>query len=98
MTPKKKKVDDVLVPDEVEPEPVVEQVVEQVPEPVVEPAPPVMVTVLAREDFKDGAFKEKFFVLGYPVLWKAGEKRTIPVNLFKRCRLSGAKLDVVVSA
>lgn len=69
------------------------------PEPTFEaPAEPVkkeeiLLTVTAAENFKDGAFKERFAKLGYGVLWKKGETRRIPMNLFVRCIRSGAKFE-----
>lgn len=61
---------------------------------IVEKAPAeILLTVTATEDFKDGALKERFAKYGYGVVWKAGETRSIPMNLFVRCIRSGAKIQ-----
>lgn len=84
--PKKKKEEITELPAE----PVIVEV-------VVEPEPPKaepLLTVTVKEDFKDGALATRFTALGYPVLWKAGETREIPMTLFIRCKRSGAKFEL----
>lgn len=50
------------------------------------------VTVL--HDFFDGSLADAFTKLGYPPLWKRGEKRDIPDELAKRIVDSGGQLTI----
>jgi hypothetical protein len=50
-----------------------------------------LLTVTVDEDFKDGALAARFAKYGYGVLWKKGETRSIPIDLFVRCKRSGAR-------
>lgn len=61
---------------------------------VTEPKKEPLLTVRVTEDFKDGALASRFAALGYPLLWKSGETREIPMTLFIRCKRSGAKFEL----
>lgn len=82
----------IVVPELPEPTFEDEKPAEEIKAEPVKPEP--LLTVTITEDFKDGAFKERFAKLGYPVLWKRGETRKIPMNLFVRCIRSGAKFEM----
>lgn len=51
--------------------------------------------VKAVSGFLDGNLAEYFAELGYPVEWPAGEVRNLTLNLYNRCKQSGAELELL---
>lgn len=69
----------------------------ETPVEILEPMKPTLIRCTVKETFKDGTTFPRFATLGYAGEWPKGEVREITVDLFKKCRSSGAQIEIVTN-